>query len=219
MIAVLLWYGIFVLEGENYYGISAAVLIIGILGFLISFEASRPSVEMMTIIAALCGVAIASRVVFFFLPQIKPVAAMVIIAGIVFGGETGFVTGAVSAFVSNFYFGQGSWTPFQMAALGLIGFFAGILFRRGGKPVLVALYGFFAVVILYGGIVDLNTVFMVSGELTPGIAAGVYLSALPFNVLFGASTAVFLFLLYRPIVKKLERVCRKYRLIDKNMEK
>lgn len=218
-IAALLWYDIFILEGENYYVISLVILLTGILRFLFSFEASRPSIPMLTMIAALCGTAAASRIVFFFLPQIKPVAAIVIIAGVVFGSEAGFVTGAVSALVSNFYFGQGSWTPFQMFALGLIGFLAGILLHGTKNRTLAALYGFLSVVILYGGIVDLNTIFMVSGDLTGEIVAGVYLTALPFNLLFGAATAVFLFLLYRPIVRRLERISRKYCLIDKNMEK
>ena len=77
---------------------------------------------LLAMIALLCALAIAGRVAFFFLPQIKPIAAVVILAGVSFGGEVGFVTGALSAFVSNFYFGQGSWTPFQMVALGLVGF-------------------------------------------------------------------------------------------------
>lgn len=219
VLAGLLWYEVFILKGENYYVISLIIILAGTMRFLLSFEKSCPSVQMMTIIAALCGLAIASRIAFFFLPQIKPVAAVVIITGIVFGGETGFVAGAISAFVSNFYFGQGSWTPFQMFSLGLIGFFAGILFKRRHNRILVAVYGFCSVVILYGGIVDLNTVFMMSGELDAGVVAGIYMSALPFNAMFGISTAVFLFLLYNPIVRRLERISRKYCLIDKDTEK
>lgn len=219
VLAGLLWYEIFILRGESYYVVSLVIILAGMMRFLLSFEKSHPSVQMLTIIAALCGLAIASRIAFFFLPQIKPIAAVVIISGIVFGGEVGFVTGAISAFVSNFYFGQGSWTPFQMFSLGLIGFFAGILFMRRQNRILVAVYGFFSVVILYGGIVDLNTVFMVSGKLDVGVVTGIYLSALPFNVIFGVSTAVFLFLLYRPVVRRLERISRKYCLIDKDMEK
>lgn len=219
VLAGLLWYEIFILKGESYYVVSLIIILAGTMRFLLSFEKSHPSVQMMTIIAALCGLAIASRIAFFFLPQIKPIAAVVIISGIVFGGEAGFVTGAISAFVSNFYFGQGSWTPFQMFSLGLIGFFAGILFKKRQNRILVAVYGFFSVIILYGGIVDLNTVFMVSGKLNAGVATGIYLSALPFNVIFGVSTAAFLFLLYNPVVRRLERISRKYCLIDKDMEK
>ena len=219
VLAGLLWYEAFVLRGESYYTVSLVIILAGMMRFLLSFEKSRPSVQMMTIIAALCGLAAASRIAFFFLPEIKPVAAVVIIAGIVFGGETGFVTGAVTAFVSNFYFGQGSWTPFQMFALGMVGFFAGIFFRERKDRIAVAVYGFFSVVILYGGIVDLNTIFMTSGELHAGTAAGIYLAGLPFNLIFGISTAVFLLVLYQPVIRHLERIRRRYRLIDKEQEK
>lgn len=158
---VLLFYEIIVLKGENYYLVSMAVLLIALFGFFAHFEKERPGVMLLTMIASLCALAIAGRIAFFFLPQIKPIAAVVILAGVSFGGEVGFVTGALSAFVSNFYFGQGSWTPFQMVALGLVGFFAGVFFYgRESKRWLVALYGFFAVVIIYGAIVDLNTIFL-----------------------------------------------------------
>lgn len=219
LLAGLLCYEIFILKGNNYYVVSLIIILAGMMRFLLSFEKSHPSVQMMAVIAALCGLAIASRIAFFFLPQIKPMAAVVIITGIVFGGETGFITGAVTAFVSNFYFGQGSWTPFQMFALGLTGFLAGILFKKKHSRILVAVYGFFSVVILYGGIVDLNTIFMMSGEPDSGTIAGIYLSGLPFNILFGVSTAIFLYLLYQPVVRRLERICRRYQLIDKEAEK
>lgn len=215
VIALLLWYGIFVLHGEDYYYISLGIIIVGLLGFLFSFEESRPTVALLTILAALCGIAVASRIAFFFLPQVKPIAAVVIITGIAFGAETGFVTGAVSAFVSNFYFGQSSGTPFQMFALGMVGFISGILFCRGGNRLAVAVYGFFSVVIIYGGIVDINTLFFMSQEPSMEMVAGVYLQGLPFNVIFGVSTAVFLFFLYHPVLNRLERIRKKYRLIDK----
>lgn len=169
----------------------------------------------MTIMAALCAIAIASRIAFFFLPQIKPMAAVVIIAGIALGREAGFMTGAVSAFVSNFYFGQGSWTPFQMFALGLIGYLAGIFFRRGGSRWLVAIYGLIAAVVVYGGIVDINTIFFTSGRPNLPLVLAVYAQGLPFNFIYGLSTAVFLLLLYRPLLRQLERLQRKYRIIDK----
>lgn len=215
IMGILLWYGIFILHGEEYYTISLSIIVVGLLGFLLCFEKSRPSVALLTMIAALCGVAIASRIAFFFLPQIKPIAAIVIIAGIAFGGEAGFVTGAVSAFVTNFYFGQGSWTPFQMFALGMIGYLAGVIFVREKRRLPVVIYGFLSVVILYGGIVDINTIFFTAKEPTAAIVAAVYLQGLPFNVMFGISTALFLFLLYRPILNRLDRITRKYRLIDK----
>lgn len=218
VIILLLWYGVFVRKGEDYYYVSVGILLTGLLGFLLSFEKSRPSLALLVMIAALCGLAIASRIAFFFLPEVKPLAAFVILAGVAFGAEAGFVTGAVSAFVSNFYFMQGPWTGFQMFALGLVGFFGGIFFAGKKGRLAVSVYGFLSVIILYGGIVDIQTLFSVAREPAPGIVAQVYLSALPFNAVYGLSTAVFLFLLYRPVLKKLEKLQKKYRLIDKTQD-
>lgn len=215
LMGVILWYGICVLRGDSYYAVSLAIILTGLIGFFLLFENGKPGVALLTVMAALCGVAIVSRIAFFFLPQVKPMAAIVIIAGIVMGREVGFMTGAVSAFVSNFYFGQGSWTPFQMFALGLIGYLAGVFFVRGGNKWLVSLYGFFSVIIIYGGIVDLNTLYFVSQKPNLAIILAVYAKGLPFNFIFGISTAAFLFLLYHPLLKKLNRLQKKYRIIDK----
>ena len=104
-----------------------------------------------------------------------------------------------------------------MVALGLVGFFAGVFFYgRESKRWLVALYGFFAVVIIYGAIVDLNTIFFTSKQLSLSVVCFVYLSGLPFNLLFGAATAGFLFCLFKPVLLRIERMVKKYRLFDKN---
>ena len=123
-------------------------------------------------------------------------AAVVIIVGISLGAETGFITGAMSAFLSNFYFGQGSWTPFQMFALGLVGFFSGIVFRWiPVNKISLCLYGVSSILLLYGGIVDINTLFYYEGENTLPAVLAVYGASFPFNLAFGISTAVFLVLL------------------------
>lgn len=59
---------------------------------------------------------------------------MVVITAVAFGGESGFLVGAVSMLCSNIFLSQGPWTPFQMFAMGVIGFLAGVLFRKGGAP-------------------------------------------------------------------------------------
>ena len=99
------------------------------LPFFLVFESRKPQARELVLIATLCAVAVAGRSAFFFLPQFKPVAAFIILAGAAFGGETGFLVGAVTMLCSNMFFGQGPWTPYQMFAMGLIGFLAGVLFR------------------------------------------------------------------------------------------
>lgn len=218
LIILLLAYELFVSHGESYYYTSVCIALIGMAGFFFHFEKGKPNAILLTMIATLCALAIVSRIAFFFLPQVKPMAAIVILAGIAFGTEVGFVTGAVSAFVSNFYFGQGSWTPFQMFALGLIGALAGLLFAKKNCPTWqIVLYGFLSVLVLYGGIVDINTIYFTSHELTLPLVIGIYASALPFDLIFALSTAAFLAVLKKPLLKRIQRVQQKYRLIDKNL--
>lgn len=216
----LLVYELFVSHGRTYYYTSLGIVLLSLIGFFLHFEKGKPSAILLTMIASLCALAIVSRIAFFFLPQVKPVAAVVILAGVAFGMEVGFITGAVSAFVSNFYFGQGSWTPFQMFALGLIGAIAGILFYEKKKLNWgIVLYGFVAVFFIYGGIVDINTIFFTSQELNWKIVIGVYASAIPFDFIFALSTAIFLAVLKNPVLKRINRVQQKYCLIDKEVEK
>lgn len=217
--AALLVYSLLVLEGREYYYVSLAIMLAGVILFVLGFENRRPSVAELTIIAVMCSIGVASRVSFFFFPQIKPLAAVVIITGISLGAESGFITGAVSAFVSNFYFGQGSWTPFQMFALGVVGFFAGIVFRK--VPVnrfSVSVYGLLSVVVIYGGIVDINTLFYSMGENTWNSILWVYGTGLPMNLMFGISTVIFLVLLHKPVLSRLTRVKIKYHLIEQEKE-
>ena len=216
----LLAYEILVSHGRTYYYTGLGIILAGFVGFFLHFESGRPNAILLTMIASLCALGIVSRIAFFFLPQVKPVAAIVILAGIAFGCEVGFVTGAVSAFVSNFYFGQGAWTPFQMFALGMIGALAGVLFRGRKCPAWqVACYGFVSTLLIYGGIVDINTVFFTTQEWEPSVIIGVYATALPFDLIFAASTAIFLWILKKPLLKRIERVQNKYCLIDKEGEK
>ena len=63
-----------------------------------------------------------------------------IIAGVAFGGEAGFLVGAIVGLVSNMFLGQGPWTPWQMFSFGIIGFLAGVLFRKGLLLSLIHIY-------------------------------------------------------------------------------
>lgn len=214
----ILFYSLFGLRGKEYYFISLAIILSGIIMFLFRFESRKPSVAELTILAVMCSIAIVSRIAFYTFPQIKPMTAVIIITGISLGAESGFIIGALTAFVSNFYFGQGSWTPFQMFALGTVGFFAGLVFKKipAGK-ISISIYGLLSTVILYGGIVDINTVFLWAGENTWNSILAVYGAGLGFNLLHGICTAVFLVLLERPILNQLTRIKIKYGLIDAKM--
>ena len=122
--------GIYFLEDRKYYFISLLIIFEIMVPFCMMFESGKPRARELVLISVLCAITVSGRAAFFMIPQFKPVAALVIVAGICFGGETGFLVGAVSGFVSNFFFGQGPWTPWQMLSMGMIGFVSGMLFEK-----------------------------------------------------------------------------------------
>lgn len=207
---------VFYFEGRSYYLISLLLIIMSLLLFIISFEKRTPSVGELCILASLCALCVVSRISFAFLPQVKPMAAIIIITGVSIGAESGFMLGMFSAFLTNFYFGQGSWTPFQMFAFGMIGFMAGVFFRKDRiNRIGLVIYGFVSVVVIYGLIVDLNTIYFSLGESRNWKSIGaIYLTGLPFNLIHGVATVVFLLVLYRPLLKSLERIKLKFGIME-----
>ena len=141
------------------------------------------------------------------------------ITAIVFGPETGFLTGALTAFVSNFIFGQGPWTPWQMFSFGMIGFLAGILYQKGilkARKLDLCIYGFLSVFLIYGGIMNPASVLMSYGYITKSSLIAYYISGAPVDLVHAASTVIFLWLLSRPLLEKLERIKVKYGLIQES---
>lgn len=155
--------GVLLFAERKYYFISTLLILEAFFPFVYGFEGRRPKARELAVIAALCGIGILSRAAFFMVPQFKAAAAVVILAGICFGGETGFLVGAVTMFASNIFFGQGPWTPWQMAAMGMLGALAGLVFHTLRAPVKklgLAVFGFASVLVLYGGIMNPASVLM-----------------------------------------------------------
>lgn len=216
-IAVIVIWQLFFAD-TNYYIIVAAILIFSMLPFLFSFEKSKPSARELTLISGLIAVAVVSRAVFYLIPQVKPIGAVVIVSGVCLGAKRGYLIGAFSAFISNFIFGQGIWTPFQMAALGLVGLAAGLLFNRKAKRLPLAAAGFVLCFALYGIVVDLSSVLMLTTDYSLQSVLAVYAAGVPFNLIFGASTAIFLFLFGENFAKKINRIVTKYGILEVNYE-
>lgn len=192
-----------------------ALLAVGV--FFAAFETSRPSLRQVMPTVVLAALAAAGRMLFAPIPDFKPVSAICILAGAVFGRRSGFMVGALAALVSNFFFGQGPWTPWQMYAWGLAGYLGGALAATGAldrTPVLLG-YGFLSG-ILYGLILNLWSIIGFYHPQTLAQAALVYAAALPFDVVHGIATALFLAVLYAPWKRKLSRVKRKYALGDRD---
>lgn len=219
IIPIIIAFGIIFLKERSYYFISLLIILVSILPFLMTFENRLPQAREIVLLASLVVIASLSRAVFFMLPNFKPMSAMVIIAGIALGSQSGFIVGIMSGFVSNFFFGQGPWTPWQMFALGIIGFLAGFMFNKNYDKskymrYLVCLYGGISVVIIYGGIVDISSMLAFINEFSVKAVLAIYLSGLPINITHGIATMIFLYLLQRPMLKKLSRIKLKYGMLE-----
>lgn len=211
---LVLWQICFPNAGSPYLA-AAGVMLLSLLGFFISYERSAPGAREVALAASLVALAVVSRAVFYLVPQFKPIAAVVVVSGACLGARRGYIVGALSAFLSNFIFGQGVWTPFQMAALGLVGFFAGLLFARGVKSRWsLALAGFALAFFVYGAVADLSSVLAMQSRLTLSGTLAVYIAGAPFSAAFGGATALFLFLFGKPLINKLSRVIAKYGILE-----
>ncbi|HRR77291.1 MAG TPA: ECF transporter S component [Ruminococcus sp.] len=186
--------------------ISLAIAIFALLLFAAGFEKRNTGTRRMVIAAVMIALCFAGR----FIPFLKPISALTIIAGIYLGGETGFLVGAMTAVLSNFYFGQGPWTAFQMLAWGLIGLIAGLLsepLRR--SRIFLLIYGAVAGM-MYSFIMDIWTVLWYA----EGFEVKLYLAALgtaiPYTASYVVSNVLFLSLLAKPFGEKLQRIKKKY---------
>ncbi len=149
---------------------------------------------------------IALSVVGRFIPFFQPIASLTIITAIHLGAESGFLVGSLSAFISNFYFGQGPWTPFQMFSWGLIGIIASLLSKNLIKhKYLLMIFGVLSG-ILYSFIMDIWTVMWVSDEFSFSLYISAILTALPHTIMYSISNFLFLFLCGDSFGKKLQRV-------------
>lgn len=217
-IPLTIFSGVFYL-GDDYYNIVALLVLFEcMLPFVLVFEGRKPQARELVTIAVLCAIGIAGRSLFFMLPHFKPVLALTIIAGVALGGETGFVVGAVTMLTSNMLLSQGPWTPWQMFAMGIIGFLAGVLFKKGWlrrTRMSLAIFGIICAVIIYGGIMNPAAALIASPQsVSLEMVLAYYVTGLPLDLMHGVSTALFLILVAEPMLEKLDRIKVKYGLIE-----
>ena len=206
--------------GRKYYISSLIMIMLSMVSFFLSFEKRKPQAREIVTLAVMCAIAVASRAAFVMVPHFKPMTGIIMITAMAFGAEAGFLTGAISGFVSNFLFGQGPWTPWQMFAYGIAGFLAGLLAEkgwiRGDRKLSASVLGAVTVFCIVGPILDTSTLFTVTDEITKEFAAAIYLSGLPVNAVHAAATFVTVFLLGRPITEKLDRIKIKYGMMEED---
>ena len=216
-IPAILFVGSYYFDVKNYYLMALLVLLACMLPFFMVFEGRKPQARELTVIAVLCALGVAGRAAFFMLPQFKPVLALTIIAGVAFGGETGFLVGAMTMLASNFLFSQGPWTPFQMFAAGIIGFLAGVLFRKGWLRRswgALCLFGAIAAIVIYGGLMNPVSALLYSQDLSWQVLVSYYLTGFPVDCVHAAATVFFLWVLAEPMLEKLDRIKTKYGLVE-----
>ena len=213
-IPITIFAGVFYLDGKHYNLVALMVLFECMVPFFVVFEGRKPKARELVVVAVLCAMGVAGRCAFFMLPQFKPVMALVIISGVAFGGEAGFLVGAITMLVSNVVFSQGPWMPWQMFSMGIIGFLAGVLFRKGWlrrSRGALATYGAFAAVIIYGGIMNPAAAVMYnSGNLNRHLLMAYYVSGFPMDLVHAAATVIFILLAAEPMLEKLDRIKSKY---------
>ena len=217
LIPLTLFVGVYYFAGRKYYFISLLILLECMLPFFLVFEGRKPQARELVLIAVLVALNVAGRAVFFMLPEFKPVVTMTILAGVAFGGETGFLVGAMTMLVSNMLFSQGPWTPWQMFAMGIIGWLAGVLYRKGvlrrGRLSL-CIFGVIASTIIYGGIMNPASALMWTDEINWKIILSYYVTGLPVDLVRAIATFFFLWLGAEPMLEKLDRIKTKYGLAE-----
>lgn len=213
-IPLIVFGGAMLFQEKHYAWISLCVAVLSCLPLFLCFERRDSTAKELMTLSVLVAASAAGRFAFAWVPGFKPVTAVTVIAAMYLGREAGFVVGSLSAVVSNFYFGQGPWTPFQMFAWGILGFLAGVLAQPlKRRKVWMCLYGVLAGV-LFSLIMDVWSTLWANGSFDLSRYLAACVSALPFTIEYAVSNVIFLLLLAGPIGEKLERIKRKYGLFE-----
>ena len=198
--------GALLLGERAYMPVSVAVALLSLLLLVAGFEQKAIGTRRTVLVSVIIALCIVGRLI----PVFKPVTALVVLGAVYLGAQAGFYIGALSALLSNFLFGQGPWTPFQMLAWGLIGLFAGLLSKplQNSRAALL-IYGVLAG-IAYSAVMDIWSVLWASGGFSPSAYLAAAVAAIPHTVLYALSNLMFLLICAKPIGDKMRRIKIKY---------
>lgn len=203
-------------SGRSYYITGVAILAEIMIPFFMAFEKRRPQARELVVIAVMCAIAVVGRVA-IPIPNFKATYAIIMLTGIALGPESGFIVGAIAAFSSNFFYGQGAYMPWQMMAYGAGGMLAGFLFMKKRIPQnkkSMAVFGFLAVILFVGPLLDSAHLFLMVPEINIASVMAVLISGFPVNVSQGVCTALVMLLFGETLLEKLERVKLKYGMME-----
>ena len=191
---------------QKHIFVSLVVAFFSLVLFITGFERKMTGTRRMVLVAVMTAISVLGR----FIPFFKPITALTVITAMYLGGEAGFLVGSLSALLSNFYFGQGPWTAFQMLAWGLIGYVAGLVAERlKSNRALLLIYGVLSGV-AFSLIMDVWTVLWYSAGFDVELYLASITAAIPHTILYAVSNFVFLYFLAKPFGDKLERMKIKY---------
>ncbi|MCR4992039.1 MAG: ECF transporter S component [Lachnospiraceae bacterium] len=191
---------------QKHIFVSLVVAFFSLVLFITGFERKVTGTRRMVLVAVMTAISVLGR----FIPFFKPITALTVITAMYLGGEAGFLVGSLSALLSNFYFGQGPWTAFQMLAWGLIGYVAGLIAESLKRNrVLLLTYGVLSG-IAFSLIMDVWTVLWYSAGFDMELYIASITAAIPHTILYAVSNFIFLFFLAKPFGDKLERIKVKY---------
>lgn len=212
LIPLILVSGTFLFSEKSYSVVSVMLAILACIPFFISFESKKNATRKLVLIAVMIGLSVAGRFIFAPIPFFKPITAMVIISAVYLGKDAGFLVGAMTAVISNIYFGQGPWTPFQMFGWGITGFFAGVLSNQILRSKLIMIIYAITSGLTYSFILDFWTTVWTDGTFNISRFIAITATSLPVTLVYAVSNIIFLLLLFKPIGKKIIRVKVKYGL-------
>ena len=204
------------LPGRSYYITGTLIIIELMIPFFMAFEGRKPQARELVVIAVMCAIAIAGRVA-IPIPNFKATFALIMLAGIAFGPEAGFMMGAITAFASNFFYGQGAYTPWQMFSYGAGGMLAGFCFAKGRlpqKPLVMAVFGFLATILWVGPLLDCSHIFLMVSVINWDSMIAAFVSGFPVNLSQAICTVLVMLLFARPLLDKLDRIKVKYGMAE-----
>lgn len=210
LVPLVVYLGAKIFKEKQYAWISLCVAILACVPFFIRFESRDNDVRRLVLIAVMVALSVVGRFVFAPVPGFKPVTAMVAVTAMYFGSEAGFMTGALTAVISNFYFGQGPWTPFQMFAWGIIGFVIGLIAEPLKRSTFLLVLSGIIAGVAFSLLMDVWSTLYTDGTFNIMRYFSFVVSSLQFMAIYAISNVIFLLVLSKPIGKIFERVKVKY---------
>lgn len=206
-VAAVILFGVRLLADRKYNLVSMIIVVLACVPFYLAYEKREGSIRRIVLLAVMTALSVVGRFLFAPIPFFKPVTAIVVLTGIYMGPESGFLAGSLSAVISNVFFGQGPWTPFQMLAWGLIGLIAGLPGLRAilRRRIPLAVYGALAG-LAYSAVMNIWSVLSMDGGWNWRWYLLSFSTAVPVTVVYMASNVIFLMLSVHMIGQKLNRI-------------